>query len=183
MKRLILFVLAVALLAGCKSTLKITNRSDPKNFEPVSCAGVAGLYFGEKTIDVPEEVRSDDFDITRADLFADIFADTIWSEGDVTVIVSFYLGLESGNVDLDDSDINQLLVTVTITEQDQHNLVEMTDPALLRKAIKQEQFYLKAVIELQATGVTFSIIHLDDIYFVAYLERETKGLFPIFYMF
>ncbi len=183
MKRLILLIFSVAFLSGCKSTLEVTNRSDPKNFTPIPFSGVTGEYYAEIAMEVPEEVRNDEFDITRVDLFADIFADTLWATGAVELTIHFYIGLESGNTGMGDPDINQYLVTVTITEQDQHNLVEIIDPALLHKGIKQEMFYLKALIELDAAAPVYGILHLDDIYFFAYLERETEGLFPIFYLF
>ena len=182
-KRLILLIFTLTLLSACKSTLEITNRSDPKDFPSIEFLGVTGNYYGEIVMDVPEEIRNDEFDITRADLFADIFADTLWTTEAVEITVDFYIGLESGNIDMDDPDINQYLITVVITEQDQHNLVEITDCALLRKGMKQEIFYLKARIALDAATSVYGVLHLDDNYFVAYLERETEGLFPIFYLF
>jgi len=182
-KRLILLIITLALLTGCKSTLEVTNRSDPQDFPPIPFSGVTGEYYGEIIIEVPEEVRNDEFDITRADLFADIFADTLYTTGDVLISVDFYIGLEGGLAGIDDTDINQYLTTVTITEQDQHNLIELIDPEFLHKGIKQELFYLKAVMQLQADDPVYGILHLDDIYFIAYMERETEGLFPIFYLF
>ena len=183
MKRLILLIFSLSLLSGCKSTLEVTNRSDPRDFPPITFAGVSGDYYGEIVIEVPEEIRNDEFDIIRVDLFTDIFADTLYATDQVVITVDFYIGLESGNVDMGDPDINQYLVTVVITEQDQHNLVKLVDPALIHRGIKQEMFYLKARITLDAVAQVYGVLHIDDNYFFAYLERETEGLFPVFYLF
>lgn len=183
MKRIILLLLSLALLAGCKSTLEVTNRSDPKDFPQIPFSGTSGSDYGEIVIDVPEEIGNDEFDITRVELFADIFADPLVTTGEVEITVDFYIGLESGNINMDDPEINQYLVTVVITEEDQHHLVELVDPALVHRGIRQEAFYLKALIELQAENDVDGILHLDDNYFIAYLERETEGLFPVFYIF
>ncbi|MBN2069987.1 MAG: hypothetical protein JW814_00915 [Candidatus Krumholzibacteriota bacterium] len=183
MKRLAILVIVLVLLSGCKSTLEVTNRSDPQDFPPIPFSGLGGDYYGEIVIDVPEEVRNDEFDITRADLYADIFADTIYASGDFEITVDFYIGLESGAEGIENAEINQYLTTVLITEQDQHNVVEIFNAELLHKGIKQEMFFLKALIEVETTEPVYGIIHLDDIYFIAYLERETEGLFPIFYLF
>ncbi|MBN2184512.1 MAG: hypothetical protein JW746_04215 [Candidatus Krumholzibacteriota bacterium] len=183
MKRLILLIFFLSLLSGCKSTLEVTNRSDPKDFLPIVFAAVTGEYYGELVIEVPEEIRNDEFDITRADLFADIFADPLVAAGAVEISVDFYIGLESGNVEMNDPDINQYLVTVVITEEGQHNLVEIVDPSLLHRGMRQETFYLKALITLDAEEPVSGVLHLDNNYFIAYLERETEGLFQVFYFF
>lgn len=190
MKRIIILISVVLLIAGCKSSLKVSNRSDPKDFTPVVLpgGGLTGKAFAELSFEVPEEVSNEEFLIARADIFADVYIDTLFTEGDVEIVVDFYLGLEPGPADLSDPAVNEFLATVTLTGQDQHNRIELLNPLFLRKGLEQGEFHVKIDADIitnpsSQSDPELGILRVDDIYFNAYLERETEGLFPIFYIF
>jgi hypothetical protein len=182
--------MVIILTAGCNSTLKVNNQSDPKDFEPVIIPGhgLTGEAFAELVFDVPDDISNEEFDIERANIFGDVFLDTLYVEGDVEIEVDIYLGLESGSADLDDPDLNQFIASVTISGVGQHHPVAITDPRLLRSGLANGAFYVKVVAEI-ITNPTIpgqaemGVLRIDDIYFDAWLVRETGGLFPLFYMF
>lgn len=180
----------IILMAGCKSTLKVNNQSDPKDFEPVTLPGhgVTGQAFAELDFYVPDEISNEEFDIERANIFGDVFLETLFVEGDVEIEVDIYLGLESGSANLDDPDLNQYLASVTISGVGQHTPVAISDPSLLRQGLKNGAFYVKIVAEIITNPTVpgeeeMGVLRINDIYFDAWLVRETGGLFPFFYLF
>ena len=180
----------IILMAGCKSTLKVNNQSDPKDFEPVILPGhgVTGQAFVELEFEVPDEISNEEFDIERANIFGDVFLDTLYVEGDVEIEVDIYLGLESGSANIDNPEYNQYIASVTISGVGQHNQVAVTDPILLRRGLKNGVFYVKIVAEIITNPTSPSedpmgVLRINDIYFDAWLVRETGGLFPFLYLF
>lgn len=183
-------MLAIGLAVGCKSTLTVNNRSAPKDLKPVPLpgAGYTGSAFAELEYGVPEEVYSEEFDIARADIFADVFIEEFYVTGDAEITVHIYLGLEPGEAGLDNPDVNRLLTTVTITESGEHHPVAISNPGLLREGLKQGRFYVKVNADILANPTSpadpqLGVLRITDIYFNAFLERETSGLFSFFYMF
>jgi len=174
----------VLALAGCKTTFMVTNRSDPKDFAEMPFAGSSAELYGELVIDVPEEVSSEDFDIENTNLFAEVYMDSLWQggEAEVRLTVTLYLGLESGESNLDDPEKNELLEELRITGINQKFDLEFKDPRLVRRAIRQEKFYIKALISVESTELVAGTVKIDNVYFITHLSRETNGLLSFFYL-
>ena len=169
--------------AGCRTTLMISNRPDPDDFPPFEFAGTTGSYYGEIAFDVPGEVREEEYDIERADIFCDVYADTILAAGDFTLEVDLYLGLESGEADIGDTGLNEYLATVEIAARGEHSLLEFTHPRLIEAALDREEFFLKGILRLTSAAPVAGRVRIDGVYFNAYLSRDTSGLLPFFYLF
>ena len=177
MKKVLIFTFVLILVAGCKTTLKVNNRTDPKSFDPVFFGSTTTHYYRELTIDVPEEIRSDEFDVSRVDMFADIYAAEIINPA----IVEIYVGLEPGESELSNREKNYLIARDTLTSVIKHRSVAVKSPRLVLEALKQERFYIKAVIN--TGGSTVGMAKIENVYLDMWLERETNGLFPFFYFF
>ncbi len=180
----------IILVAGCKSTLKVNNQSDPKDFKPVILPGhgITGEAFAQLDFEVPDEISNEEFDIERANIFGDVFLDTLYVEGDVEIEVDIYIGLESGSANLDDPALNQYVASVTISGVGQHNQIAITDPGLLSQGLANGVFYVKIVAEIISNPTApgdevMGVLMMNDIYFDAWLVRETGGLFPFLYLF
>ncbi|MBN1884130.1 MAG: hypothetical protein JW876_01235 [Candidatus Krumholzibacteriota bacterium] len=168
------------LAAGCNTTVKINNRTDPRSFEPIEFAGT-DEHFGQIEVDVPEEFRDTDFDITRVLVYADVYADTVVSTGDIRIDIDFFIGLEPGSAALDDPLRNELVASVVVTASGEHYPILARDPAIATRALRAETLWIKAVVKPDAPSA--GMIRIDDIFFEVWLERETDGLFPFFYLF
>lgn len=169
--------------AGCRTTLMISNRPDPEDFPPFDFAGTSGSYYGEIVFDVPEEVREEEYDIERADIFCDVYADTLFVPDRFTLEVDLYLGLESGGANIGDTDLNEYLATVEITAQDEHTLLKFDHPRLIEAALEREEFFLKGIVRLTSPTPAAGRVRIEGVYFEAYLSRDTSGLLPFFYLF
>jgi len=176
MKKLLIILLALTIFAGCKTTLKINNKTDPQSIDSITLITLLNHYYNEVEIDVPEEIRGDDFEITRADMFADISA----SDLNAPVFVELYIGLEGGEANISDESRNELIAADTVcTGQVYH--VAVKSPPLVLKALHQDRFYIKAVVtSITPTG---GHVNVDNIYLDIWLEKETNGLLPFFYLF
>jgi len=178
MKKLILMCLLVAFaISGCKTTLKINNKTDPQSFEPFVLGTSTTHYYKELSVDVPEEIRNDDFDVTRVDIYADVYTLNIV----YPVHVRIYVGLEPGEDNIDDPKKNQLIADDTVGVNVEYHRFEIHSPKLIFKALKQETFYMKAV--LTSAGPTGGMVEIKNVYLNIWLERETSGLIPFFYFF
>ncbi|OQX83884.1 MAG: hypothetical protein B6D63_05500 [Candidatus Latescibacteria bacterium 4484_7] len=176
MKKLLIILLALAIFAGCKTTLKINNKTDPQSIDSIVLVTPLSHYYNEVEIDVPEEIRGDDYDVTRADMFADITASELTSP----VFVRLFVGLESGEANIDDATRNELVAADTIDVGEVFH-VAVKSPPLVLKALNQDRFYIKAVVT--TAGPTAGYVNVDNIYLDIWLEKETSGLFPFFYLF
>ncbi|MCU0638522.1 MAG: hypothetical protein MUF59_01415 [Candidatus Krumholzibacteria bacterium] len=190
MKRLAVLLLAVSLASGCKSTLRVNNQSDPKDFAPIDLpgGGYTGSAFAELEYSVPEELSNEEFDIVRVDIFGDVFVEEIAAAGEMEIEIDIYLGLEAGEEDLDDPEINTFLTTITISDPDERHHVEISNPRLLEKGLRQGRFFIKVEAEIITNPTTGSdprlgVLRITDIYFNAFLERETSGLLAFLNMF
>jgi len=177
MKKVIPFLLVLVLAGGCKTTLKVNNRTDPKSFEPIFFGSTTTHYYRELAIDVPEEIRNDEFDVSRVDMFADVYAAEIVNPA----IVEIYVGLEPGESELSNREKNYLIARDTLTSVVKHHSIAVKSPKLVLKALKQERFYIKAVVN--TVGLTAGMARIENVYLDMWLERETNGLFPFFYFF
>lgn len=177
----IIFCLFLALIitGGCKSTLTVTNRSDPQSFNDYYFSGISEEGFSQVEIEVPEEVSDEDFDIERTDIFTTAYLNSIF-QGTVedidSLYVELYLGLEGGDENLDDPEINQILSRIEIQQLEKKYSLEFHDPRLMEKAIRQERFYIKARFIIRCEDVVSGILTINDIYFIAEISRETGGL-------
>lgn len=178
MKRLVIVLVLVMLACGCRTILKINNKSDPQSFDPLIVITTNNFFYNEISIDVPEEIRNDEFEVTRVDIFADIFVRGI---NNPPLDIALYIALEPGSGGLDDPDANQVIARDTIWVAGTHRPVKVKSPALALKAMHQEKFYFKTVV--RSSGDSEGLVNVDDVYTDVWLERETKGLFPFFYLF
>ena len=183
-------MLIVLMMSGCKSTLKVTNRSDPQAFQPIEVPGhgVTGTFYAELDFDIPSEISDEDFDVTKADIFGNVSLTEISVSGDLEIMVDIYISLEPGQGNLSDTDLNQYMTTVTITDEMTEVPVAFQDPELLIRGLHEGDFYVKIVgaLNLNPTSPgdeTLGTLLIRDIYFDAWLERGTEGLFPVFYVF
>jgi hypothetical protein len=179
MKRLWI-LLSVIALSGCVTVLKINNKTDPQNFDPI-IIGAAGSFYDEISVEVPSEIREEDFTVTRVDIAAKAYVNEVTTLGELGFNVDLYISLDSGREDLDDPARSQLLASVLITEEDVYYPVEIVNPGLAHRAFKQKKFYMKTVIT--SANPTLGTVHIEDVFLNIWLERETKGLLPFFYMF
>lgn len=177
MKKILILLLVPLVIAGCKTTLKINNRTDPQSFDPFILATTANHYYKEISVDVPEEIRNDDFDITKIDIFADVSTLNIV----YPVYVRIYVSLEPGEANIDDTRKNQLIEADTIGTNIENHKVEVHSPRLAFVALKQKTFYMKAVLD--AAGPTGGIARVSNVYLNLWMERKTNGLIPFFYFF
>ena len=175
-----LFVLLVA-LAGCKSVIEINNSTDPENFNTMVLFPSSGTqtYYQEIYIDVPEDIRNDDYEITDVKIFADAVADTM-VQG-VTLNLKLYIGLQPGQADLSNPAINEMIDSAVLTEQGNIIKIAVTDSKLIYPALKQERFWMKVVVEYDVADLT--VMSVKNAYVSLKIERETGGLLPISYLF
>ena len=190
MKRLAVLLLAVSLAYGCKSTLRVNNQSDPKDFAPIDLpgGGYTGPAYAELAYSVPEELSNEEFDIVRVDIFGDVLVEEIAVAGEMEIEIDIYIGLEPGGEALDDTEINTFLTTITISDPGERHPVEISNPRLLEKGLRQGGFFIKVEAEIISNPTTGSdprlgILHINGIYFNAFLERETSGLLSFLNMF
>jgi hypothetical protein len=187
MKRKILIILLLPLLAiaGCKTTLMVTNQSDPKSFRGMPFLGSSDTKYEELVIEVPEEVSSEEFDIEDTSLFADAYVDYLWiGPGEtVDVTVEIYLGLESGEANLGDDTKNELLTSFEISDISSRYPLRFDDPRLINIAIRQDKFFIKARVNVVSSGVVAGTVKIDDVYFITHLSRDIEGLGSFFYLF
>jgi uncharacterized protein YceK len=176
-KRFVIVTIFVFLLSGCRTVVKVNNSTDPKSFDPIEVVAWQNYFFDEITIDVPEEIRDEDFTVTRVDMFADILADTLAYPLDVAL----YIGLEPGDNGLDDPTINHVITATTLEEVGQRHHVDVKSPAIALQAMQQSEFYIKVVI--RTSQPTAARVLVENVYLDIWLERQTEGLFPFFYLF
>ncbi len=174
---------AVILLAGCMTQLKLSNRPDPENFQPILFAGTTGEHYGSLSFDSPDEMQDEEYEIVKIDIFATVFADTLYATSDYDLEVDLYLGLDDSPATLDDPSVSEYITTVRIEAQGKRYYIEANNPRLIHKAVRQDQFYLKGVVRLTSTEIVAGRIRIDDVYFEAWLERDTSGLIPFLYLF
>ncbi len=180
----ILAALAVVLLAaGCRTQLMLSNRPDLENFQPFEFAGTSEQHFGTLSFDSPAEMQDEEYEIVRIDIFATVFADTIYATSDYDLEVGFYLGLDDSPATLGDPSVSECIATVRIEAQGERYLIESHNLRLIQKAVRQEQFYLKGVVRLESQEFVAGRVRIDNVYFKAYLERDTSGLIPFLYFF
>ncbi|MBD3178869.1 MAG: hypothetical protein GF417_04295 [Candidatus Latescibacteria bacterium] len=178
-KRIILVSLLVMVLAlsGCKSVITINNRTDPENFDQIILAAGADTYYDEVSVDVPDDIRKDDYEITNVDIFGDVLA----TEIEVALEVKLYIGLEPGNLNLDDSSINEGVASASLSPASTQVKIEVRNSDLIFDAFDQETFWVKVTIDYDVPSLT--VVDVKNVYVDMQLERETGGLFPIFYLF
>jgi hypothetical protein len=182
--RIVLAVLAIVLLAaGCKTQLMLSNRPDPENFQPFVFAGTSGQHFGTLSFNPPSEMRDEEYEIVKIDIFATVYADTIYATSDYDLEVDIYLSLDDSPATIDDPDVSEYITTVRIEAQGERYLIETHNPRLIHEAVRQEEFYLKGVVRLTSAEPMAGRIRIDDVYFEALLERDTSGLIPFLYLF
>jgi hypothetical protein len=182
--RIILAVLAIVLLAvGCRTQLMLSNRPDPENFPPFVFAGTSGQHFGTLSFDPPSEMRDEEYEIVKIDIFATVYADTIYATSDYDLEVDIYLSLDDSPATIDDPDVSEYITTVRIEAQGERYLIETHNPRLIHEAVRQEEFYLKGVVRLTSAEPMAGRVRIDDVYFEALLERDTSGLIPFLYLF
>ena len=174
---IVLIIIPVLVLFGCRSVITINNRTDPENFDRITLNMGSDTYYDEVTVDVPDDIRKEDYEITNVDIFADVSA----LELEVTLVVKLYVGLEPGNVNLDNSSINEVIASATLTPESKQVKVEVRHSDLIYDAFDQEQFWMKVTIDYDVPSQT--VIDVNNVYVDMQLERETGGLFPIFYLF
>ena len=183
-KRMILAALAaLLLLAGCRTQLMLSNRPDPENFQPILFAGTTGQHFGSLAFDSPAEMQDEEYEIVKIDIFATVFADTLYFTSSFDLEVDLYLGLDDSPATIDDPAVSEYLTTVRIEAQGERYMIEANNPRLIHKAVRQDQFYLKGVVRLTSTEIVAGRVRIDDVYFEAWLERDTSGLIPFLYLF
>ena len=183
-KRMIQAALAaLLLLAGCRTQMTLSNRPDPENFQPILFAGTTGQHYGSLSFDSPDEMQDEEYDIVKVDLFATVFADTLYATSDYDLEVDLYLGLDDSPATIEDPDISEYIATVRIEAQGERYMIESHNPRLIHQAVRQEEFYLKGVVRLNSTEIVAGRIRIDDVYFEAWLERDTSGLIPFLYLF
>ena len=174
------FVLLVA-LAGCKSVIEINNSTDPEDFNTMvlSPSGGSQIYYDEIYIDVPEDIRNDDYEITDVKIFADAVADTMKQGADLEL--ELYIGLQPGNVNMSNPAINEMIDSAVLTEQGNIIKISVTDSKLIYVALKQERFWMKVVVKYTVADLT--VMSVKNAYVSLKIERETGGLLPISYLF
>ena len=175
-----LFVFLVA-LAGCKSVIEIDNSTDPESFNTMVLfpSGGSQTYYDEISIDVPEDLRNDDYEITDVKIFADAVADTL-AQG-VSLELRLYVGLQPGQVNMSNTAINEMIDSAELTEQGNIIKIAVTDSELIYVALKQERFWMKVVVEYNVADLT--VMSVKNAYVSLKIERETGGLLPISYLF
>ncbi len=190
MKRIIIPILMILLAGGCKSTLKVTNRSDPQAFQPIEVPGhgAVGTVYAELEFDVPDEVSDEDFDIPRAEIYGVVSIEDIAVAGSLEIDIDIYISLEPGQGNLSDTALNQYMTTVTLTDEVTEVPVKFENPEMLIQGLRNGGFYVKIIGSVNENPTSpgdplLGILLIRDIYFVAWLERATEGLFPIFYVF
>lgn len=174
---LIIFLLIALSLSGCVTTLELSTRGKPQEITPIVVVEADRNYYKEAEFEVPEEIRDEDFDVISVDIWADILVVYLNSP----VEVKLYIGLESGQYNLDDSDKNTLLVQKTVSQAGRRNRINVDDPDLIFKALNQDKFYLKAVAVSENRNN--ALVRVTNIYMNIKLERETNGLLPFLYFF
>ncbi|HSG27082.1 MAG TPA: hypothetical protein VLA34_01290, partial [Candidatus Krumholzibacterium sp.] len=118
MKRIMIPMLVILLAGGCKSTLKVTSRSDPQAFEPIDIPGhgAVGTVYAELEFDVPSEVSDEDFDIPKAEIYGVVSIEDIAVAGSLEIGIDVYISIEPGQGNLSDTSLNQYMTTVTLTD-------------------------------------------------------------------
>ncbi len=174
---------AVLVCSGCRTQLTLSNRPDPGSFQPIIFAGTTGQHFGSLSFDLPGEMQDEEYEIVKIDIFATVFADTIYSTSDYDLEVDLYLGLDDSPATLDDPAVSEYITTVRIEAQGERYLIESHNPRLIHQAVRQKGFFLKGVVRLTSPEIVAGRIRIDDVYFEALLERDTSGLIPFLYLF
>ena len=183
-RRIILAVLAIVLLvAGCRTQMMLSNRPDPENFQPFVFAGMTGQHFGTLSFDPPVEMQDEEYEIVKIDIFATVFADTIYATSDFDLEVDIYLSLDDSPATIDDPAVSEYITTVRIEAQGERYLIETHNPRLIHEAVRQDEFFLKGVVRLTSAEPMAGRVRIDDVYFEALLERDTSGLIPFLYLF
>ncbi|MCK4550287.1 MAG: hypothetical protein KAU49_08945, partial [Candidatus Krumholzibacteria bacterium] len=83
-RKLMIFTALAAVLvySGCRTQMTLSNRPDPENFQPIIFAGTTGQHFGSLVFDLPDEMQDEEYEIVKIDIFATVFADTIYATSD-----------------------------------------------------------------------------------------------------
>jgi hypothetical protein len=177
MKRfLYIFVLSFALY-GCKTVIEISTKGEPENFDPIVLSTELSYYYSEVEVDVPADIRDEEWEVTRVDMFGDITAQYI----DHPVDVELYIGLVPGSDNLDNPVLNSRIAYENISQPSTAYDIEVRSPPLALQAMRQNHFYIKAVITTATP--TVGIVRVGNVYLDVTLERDSSGLFPIFYLF
>ena len=177
MKRLLLVFIIALIFVGCKTPIRINNSDDPQELDPITLTLGEDRYFKEKEIESPEEVQEDDWDIENVDIFAEV-----WGEGFAADITAdLYIATESGDRNLSDPAKNQLIFHAVLPVGGDPLHIEVRNPSLARKALKGDVFYFKGVVTTAAPST--GTVHIGKMYLDILLERDTEGLFSIFYLF
>lgn len=174
---------AVLLLSGCNTELRLSNRPDPENFQPIIFAGTTGEHYGSLSFDSPDEMQDEEYEIVKIDFYATVFADTLYATSEYDLEVDLYLGLDDSPATIDDPDVSEFLATVRIEAQGVRYYIEAHDPKLINEAVRQEEFYLKGIVRISSTEIVAGRVRIDDVFFEAWLERDTSGLIPFLYLF
>lgn len=177
MKRLLfVFLLSIAFY-GCTTVIEISTKGEPENFDPIVLTTDMTYYFSEVEVDVPADIRDEEWEVTRVDMFGNVTAQYI----DHPVDVELYIGLESGNANLDNPILNSRIAHEYISQPATAYNVEVRSPPLALAAMKQDRFFIKAVITTATP--TVGIVRVGNVYLDVTLERDSSGLFPFFYLF
>lgn len=175
----LLAALSLALLAGgCVTALTINTKDDPQELEPLVLGSDEIYKFEELEIDVPDEIADEDYTVTRVDIFADIRVEYIAGPLDARL----YIGLGGGDTDLDDPARNVKVGDERVSQPGERFRIVVKSPALVLRALKQESFWVKAVIETDSPLGSATVVVIENVYLDIRLERETKGLLPFFYI-
>lgn len=174
----VFLLVLLAALAGCKSIIEINNSTDPEDFDPFEIEPTGTNFYDEISIDVPDDIQKDDYEITDVDIFADVVADSL---AGATLAVKLYVGLKPGETNLANTAINELIATAELIEQGKVIKISVRNSKLIFKAFDQETFWMKATVEWNIP--TTATVRVKNVYVDMTVERETGGLLPIFYLF
>jgi len=177
MKRfLFVFLLSLALY-GCKTVIEISTKGEPEHFDPIVLSTDMTRYYSEVEVDVPADIRDEEWEVTRVDMFGNVTAQYI----DHPVDVELYIGLVPGNENLDNPVLNSRIAHENISLPATAYDIEVRSPPLALQAMRQDHFYIKAVITTATP--TVGIVRVGGVYLDVTLERDSSGLFPFFYLF
>ena len=177
MKRFLFIFLLAFVVFGCKTVIEISTRGEPENFDPIVLTTDMTYYYSEVEVDVPADIRDEEWEVTRVNMFGNVTAQYI----DHPVDVELYIGLVSGDANLDNPVLNSRIASEHISQPATAYNVEVRSPPLALTAMKQDHFFIKAVIT--AATPTVGIVRVGDVYLDVTLERDSSGLIPFFYLF
>ncbi len=172
-----LIFVVILFISGCVTTLEISTRGEPQEIAPILIIEADTNYYRDEELEVPQEIRDEDYRIT----FVDVWADILIRYLNYPVDVKLYIGLEPGEENLEDTTRNTLLAQRYISQAGERHRIKTTNPDLILTALKQEKFYVKMVAISENQNNAY--VKVENIYLDIRMERETSGLLPFLYFF